>query len=250
MSQTSSSEPDPNSTVDDFGSGEHSGRRASSIDAIAVSGYLLLLSVLLIVALVQLWPGPTPAGGAAPSTSDVSLLFWTVSVSDEVRLLLLVVFTGALGGIVHAVRSIAWYIGQEELRRNWLITYITQPFVGSTLAFLFYLVVRGGFFSPQASFQQTSPFGFAAMAGMIGMFSPQAVLKLKEVAETILTRPPAGKDAAPQKPASPPIPPAAPASGLPVPATNGTGPAVPWTPAPAASRPSQVAPASTDPATS
>ncbi|GAC1313933.1 MAG: hypothetical protein NVSMB2_02700 [Chloroflexota bacterium] len=174
------------------------GPRATPPEALLVTAYLLLLSGMLIWSLVQLWPGPTPAGGTVPTTSEVGLLFFTVNISDEVRLLLLVVFTGALGGIIHAVRSITWYIGQQELRRNWLLTYIAQPFVGSTLAFLFYLVVRGGFFSPQASFQQTSPFGFAAMAGMIGMFSPQAVLKLKDVAEIILTKPPAGKDTAPQ----------------------------------------------------
>jgi hypothetical protein len=36
------------------------------------------------------------------------------------------------------------------------------------------------------------------MAAMVGMFSEQAVLKLKEVAETVLSKPKAGKDAEPQ----------------------------------------------------
>lgn len=187
--------------VESFASSESEvqGTSATSVEAVLVTAYLLVLCGLLIWSLVQLWPGPTPAGGTVPTTTEVALLFFAVNISDEVRLLLLVVFTGALGGIIHALRSVTWYIGQQELKRNWLMTYIAQPFVGSTLAFLFYLVVRGGFFSPQASFQQTSPFGFAAMAGMIGMFSPQAVLKLKDVAEIILTKPPAGKDTAPQR---------------------------------------------------
>jgi len=203
------------------------GRPATAAEAILITGYLLGLAIVLVSALVQLWPAPTPAGGTAPTSTQVVLIFWSMDVSDEVRLLLLVVFTGALGGILHALRSVAWYIGEQQLKRNWLPTYITQPFVGSTLAFIFYLVVRGGFFSPQASFQQTSPFGFAAMAGLIGMFSPQAVLKLKEVAETILTKPPAGKDTAPQGEGqrqlfnSPPGSPAA-QSGTPPSTTNGT----------------------------
>ena len=54
-----------------------------------------------------------------------------------------------------------------------------QPFAGTALAVVFYLVIRGGFFSPQAGFKQTSPFGFAAFAAMVGMFSEQAVLKFK-----------------------------------------------------------------------
>jgi len=175
------------------------GDAASLVESVLVCVFMVVLASALLTLLVQLWPGPTPAGGDQPTTITTTLLFWSFGLTDEVRLLLLVVFTGALGGLLHAMRSVAWYIGQRELKRNWLATYVTQPFVGATLAFLFYLVIRGGFFSPQASFQQTSPFGFAAMAGLIGLFSPQAVLKLKEVAEVILTKPPAGKDNAPQE---------------------------------------------------
>lgn len=53
-----------------------------------------------------------------------------------------------------------------------------QPFPGTALAVVFYLVIRGGFFSPQAGFRQTSPFGFAALAALLGIFSERAVLKL------------------------------------------------------------------------
>jgi len=37
-----------------------------------------------------------------------------------------------------------------------------------------------------------------ALSAMVGMFSEQAVLKLKEIAETVLSKPPAGKDSKPQ----------------------------------------------------
>ena len=73
------------------------------------------------------------------------------------------------------------------------------PFAGSALAVVFYLVIRGGFFSPQAGFGNTSPFGFAAMAALVGLFSEQAVLKLQEIAETVFTKPPPGADSKPQK---------------------------------------------------
>jgi len=64
---------------------------------------------------------------------------------------------------------------------------------------IFYVVVRGGFFSPQTTFEQTSPFGFAALAALVGLFSEQAVLKLKEVAETVLEAPAPGEDSKPQQ---------------------------------------------------
>ena len=81
---------------------------------------------------------------------------------------------------------------------SWAAFYLLLPFTGAMLAVIFYLVVRGGFFSPQASTETTSPFGFAALSALVGLFSPQATLKLKEVAETIFTKPAAGADHKPQ----------------------------------------------------
>jgi hypothetical protein len=78
--------------------------------------------------------------------------------------------------------------------------YVLLPVAGGSLGLIFYLVIRGGFFSPQSSFEQTSPFGFAAFAALIGMFSQQAVLKLQTVAETLLTKPEPGDNATPQNP--------------------------------------------------
>jgi hypothetical protein len=37
------------------------------------------------------------------------------------------------------------------------------------------------------------------MAGLVGMFTPEAILKLKEVAGTLLAKPETGKDAVPQR---------------------------------------------------
>jgi hypothetical protein len=77
--------------------------------------------------------------------------------------------------------------------------YVLLPFVGSTLGLVFYFVIRGGFFSPEATIEQTSPFGFAGLGALVGMFSEQAVLKLKEVAEILLAKPSVGKDPVPQE---------------------------------------------------
>ena len=116
----------------------------------------------------------------------------------ETRLLLLVMLCGALGSLMHAVRSLYWYTGNRKMVWSWAAFYLLLPFTGAMLAVIFYLVVRGGFFSPQASTETTSPFGFAALSALVGLFSPQATLKLKEVAETIFTKPAAGADHKPQ----------------------------------------------------
>jgi hypothetical protein len=129
----------------------------------------------------------------------IKILGHRFRIIDEVRLLLLVIFAGALGSLVHTVRSVYWYVGNRQLKWSWVIKYILQPFAGCALAMIFYVVIRGGFFSPSTTVENTSPFGFAALAAMVGLFSEQAVLKLKRVAETILEPPAAGADSTRQE---------------------------------------------------
>ena len=144
---------------------------------------------------------PTPKASATPGR--VSAFGREFEVWDEVRLLWIVLLAGALGSLIHAMRSVYWYVGNRNLVRSWLAKYFVMPFTGSALAVMFYFVIRGGFFSPQSDFSQTSPFGFAALSAMVGLFSEQAVLKLKQVAETILSKPERGADPTPPKKAPP-----------------------------------------------
>ena len=114
-------------------------------------------------------------------------------------MILIVALAGALGALVHALRSFYWYVGHRMMVWSWLSMYILLPFVGTTLGLLFYLVIRGGFFSTSAESDVTSPFGFAALAGLVGLFSEQAILKLKQVAEILLSKAPKGEESIPQE---------------------------------------------------
>lgn len=153
-------------------------------------------------------PTPTPRPAAAPKTAQSSSasnvcgdqtltkLFWVMPLclSDEERLFLIVMFSGALGGLVHSLRSFYWYAGNRKLVLSWAGFYVTLPILGATLATVFYVVVRGGFFSPQSEISDTSPFGFAALAALVGMFTEQAVEKLKRIMESTFADAPKGKD--------------------------------------------------------
>jgi len=116
----------------------------------------------------------------------------------ETRLLLLVMLSGALGSLMHALRSFYWYTGNRMMVWSWVGLYILLPITGSILATIFYFVVRGGFFSSQASFETTSPFGFIALSALVGLFSWPAILKLQNIAETIFVKPNAGENSKPQ----------------------------------------------------
>jgi hypothetical protein len=148
-----------------------------------VTIYYILLGSLLISNLVAIWPADLEA--TASATERVRFLFRTMAVTNEIRMFLIVTMTGALGSLVHGFRSLFWYVGNRAYVNSWTLMYLFLPFVGSTLSLIFYLVLRGGLFSPQASVAATSPFGFAGIAGLVGMFSNQAALKLQEVAESI-----------------------------------------------------------------
>jgi hypothetical protein len=140
---------------------------------------------------------------------------------NDVRLVVLVLLAGSLGACVHALRSISWYVGNRAFVTSWLLYYYLRPFIGAGLALIFYFVVRGGFFSPTANFSETSPFGFCALATLIGLFSENAVLKLKDIADVFFVKPKSGADAvtqtanSAQPTPSPNSPPSGPTGGIP-----------------------------------
>jgi hypothetical protein len=147
--------------------------------------YIFCAIAAVIWGLVEVVPGLVPtASGSAAAESD---------------LLFAVALAGALGGLIHSARSFYWYVGNRELRRSWLMMYYLRPLAGAALAAVFYLVIRGGFIPDSES---GNTLAFVALAALVGLFSEEAVLKLKEVAENIFKKTPQGKDAEPQvKPA-------------------------------------------------
>jgi len=173
---------------------------AGPVTTILISAYLILLAVFLLYGLLQFWPSLTQAGDTVTNPEPVPFLFWTFSMSSETRLFIVVAMAGALGSLVHALESLAWYVGNRVLVVSWVLRYIMMPITGAVLGIIFYLVIRGGFFSPEATIAQTSPFAFAGVAGLVGMFSDQAIDKLKKVAGSVFTEkePEPGKDALPR----------------------------------------------------
>ena len=113
---------------------------------------------------------------------------------DE-RLLLLVIVAGMLGAFVHGATSLADYIGNNNFNRNWTWFYLLRPAIGMSLALVFYFVIRGGFLSTTGGAADINPYGIAALAGLVGMFSKQATDKLGEVFGTLFRSAPGEGDA-------------------------------------------------------
>jgi IPT/TIG domain len=156
--------------------------------------------------------------------SSAPLFAWACSLSTNVRLLLIVVVVGALGSLVHVIRSFYWYVGNRNLKASWLLMYFLLPFSGAGLALLFFLITRG--VSSQPVNIQSSVDGYAALAALVGMFSQQALMKLKKIAEGFFSEAEKGKDPA-IPPSSPKItainPKEGPTSGGTMVTVTGTG---------------------------
>jgi len=146
--------------------------------------------------------GPTGASGtgtaaaAAVTSTNVDWFGWTVSLSTDVALLVLVVLAAAVGGFVYEATSFATYVGNRELKFSWVWWYLLRGVTGSGLALVFYFAFRGGFLSTSSGDSSINPYGVAALAGLVGLFSKQATNKLQEVFDTLFqTKPGYGDDA-------------------------------------------------------
>jgi hypothetical protein len=148
--------------------------------------------------------------GDQAGQTGASIFGQAICLSPNERMFWIVLLCGMLGGLVHSLRSFAWYVGNRKLVLSWVAFYVTLPFVGGAMALIFYLVIKGGFF-PRADLTDTNPFGFAAFSVLIGMFTEEASAKLKVIAANFLTTAEKGKD---QAPAAPTIKAIQPATGV------------------------------------
>lgn len=103
------------------------------------------------------------------------------SCNGETLLLWVTILVGAIGALIHAWSSLATYIGNRTYVASWTLWYCARPLIGAMLAVLFYVVIRGGFLGTSVDTSNLNLYSFAALAGLVGMFSKQAADKLEEV---------------------------------------------------------------------
>lgn len=102
-------------------------------------------------------------------------------------LFLVVLFSGLIGSAIRGVFSLVRHIGIGDFSFRWLWFYLTLPFSGSALSLIIYFVLRGGFYnSAVGKALILNVFSFAALAMVTGLFTENAMLKLKQVADILL----------------------------------------------------------------
>jgi hypothetical protein len=73
--------------------------------------------------------------------------------------------------------------------------YFMLPFNGAAIALIFYFIIRGGFMT---TIDKENALVSIAVAALVGLYSEQAALKLRHIANAVLTKPGQGEDKKPQ----------------------------------------------------
>jgi hypothetical protein len=146
------------------------------------------VSLLALYGLWRFWPAAPPATGSAPATAKFSYFNWRLSLTRDQQFFVVPALAGAIGAMLHGLRSLSTYIGERYLFRSWIPYYALLPLVGSLLATIVYLVLRAGLLPAATSSSQPDPYGIAAIGALVGLFSAQAAEKLKAVFETLFTK--------------------------------------------------------------
>ena len=155
---------------------------------------LLLVAMTLLVFYVQVktWPVSTSRTRRARIARPIRAPFRCSdangpSVPPDTRLLIAVLMAGALGSLIHALTSFADYAANKQLGWSWVLWIFMRVPTGMALALAFYFVVRGGFVSSVSGGAGT-PYAYAGLAALVGMFALQTTDKLKEIFEILFTQ--------------------------------------------------------------
>ncbi len=157
---------------------------------VAFTVLLLLLAAVALYSLWAFWPSDLQELDTRPQGKRVTYFGTHFEVSTNTLFFAVVALAGALGGLVHTLRSFSMYVGTRYLRWSWIPFNLLLPAVGALGGTVFYLVFRGGLFSTSTSATDANPYGFAAVAALVGLFSEQAIEKLRHVAREMFAEAP------------------------------------------------------------
>jgi hypothetical protein len=170
----------------------------------AVPIALVALILFTFTQLVALWPavlnampdvaqpasGPADAVITAPDAITSSLLLgaWHPTLNPEVAILVMVVTCGLLGALVGTGRKFQRWAHLDQLtdRDKW--SYALLPLQGAMLAAVVYFTFRGGFLGT-GSTTPLNPYGIAAIAAIVGLFTDHAMHKLRQIMDTVFGQP-------------------------------------------------------------
>jgi hypothetical protein len=150
---------------------------------------LIVAFILLIFVILRLWPPPAEDGMITQQGSNITFLLWTFWISNEVRLPLLALSGGALGGVIKGLTALSKHYAQNDLKLKWGPWYILRPFIGAGLGIAIYLLFRAGL-TQVITADMINPLTVAGLAILIGIFAEEAMVMLQGIAGHLFAKPP------------------------------------------------------------
>lgn len=144
---------------------------------LVAGGCLVIATITSLIALLVVLANP-------PWLSDlIGPSNWT-----DFEDLLVTMFAGAVGGSVSAVVAYLKHASEvKDFDPAYLPWYAARPVIGLLLGMIGFFLIKGGLLAtlPEVSGQDFNNFGIAAMGALIGLFSKNAIEKLREVFHTV-----------------------------------------------------------------
>ena len=148
--------------------------------------WLAVISLVLIAGLFQVlspnpaitWLSPGPGSGGSDTAST------------EMRNLLVTIFAAGVGSMI---TTILGYLKHASERRDFMLSfvpwYFARPLIGVLLGVVFYFVLKGGLLVTVGATDASSinVYGLGGLAALVGLFSKNAVEKLRDVFGTLFT---------------------------------------------------------------
>ena len=86
----------------------------------------MIVFLVLVFLLVQIWPIANPSAVADGSVwKPVTLPY--IELSDEKRMIFIVLLSGGIGGMIHALQSFVGFVGSKSFISSWLWWYVIRP---------------------------------------------------------------------------------------------------------------------------
>lgn len=151
--------------------------------AIAVS---LMAAVAALVYFVAAFLPPIGPDQKPLWSAPVVLFGRTMQIEAEIRLFWLVALAAGCGSCIRTVLSFSQTLLKGALTRSWIIWFVLQIPLGIALSVLVYLQIRAVLLPDRLASANLNVYGFLAMSGLIGLYSPQAVAFIRDAVESLL----------------------------------------------------------------
>jgi hypothetical protein len=131
-----------------------------------VGGWLLFLSALFLIGLFV----------ALDRDSFLGV--------GEVRYALVTMFAAGVGSMITTILGYLRHASvEQDFDPAFAPWYVARPIMGVLLGVIFYFVLKGGLLAtiPDVSMREVNEFGLAGLGGLVGLFSKNAIEKLREI---------------------------------------------------------------------